>query len=87
MRILDIPEAESRELIKQLSHYCVEQRFQYTHHWQLHDLVLWDNCSTQHKATFDYELPLRRLLHRTVVMNADAGGRKQVGAAAQAAGM
>lgn len=87
VKILDIPEAESRALIKQLSHYCVEERFQYTHRWQLHDLVLWDNCSTQHRATFDYELPLRRLLHRTVVMNAEAGGRKQAGAKAYGGGM
>ncbi len=85
VRILGIPEDESQALIKQLSHYCVEERFQYRHRWQLHDLVLWDNCSTQHRATFDYELPLRRLLHRTVVMNPAAASEEQGSAAARAA--
>ena len=31
------------------------------------DLVVWDNCATQHKSTFDYALPQRRLLYRTTV--------------------
>ena len=85
MNIIGLPEAEGQALIKRLSHYCVEERFQYRHRWQLHDLVLWDNCSTQHRATFDYELPQRRLLHRTVVMNPQAAGQKTSDTASQAA--
>jgi len=84
VRILGLPEDESQALIRQLSHYCVEERFQYRHRWQLHDLVLWDNCSTQHKATFDYALPQRRLLHRTVVMNPASAGTAESGTATHA---
>ena len=28
-----------------------------------HDFLIWDNCSTQHRATFDYG-EIRRKLHR-----------------------
>ena len=28
-------------------------------------LLLWDNCSVQHRAIQDYDLPLRRVMHRT----------------------
>jgi alpha-ketoglutarate-dependent taurine dioxygenase len=39
----------------------------YTHRWQQGDLLMWDNCLVQHRAVGDYELPLRRLMHRTTV--------------------
>ena len=42
--------------------------FTYRHNWQQHDLVMWDDCSTQHKATFDYPASLPRLMHRTTVV-------------------
>jgi taurine dioxygenase len=41
--------------------------FTYRHQWQAGDLLMWDNCSTQHKAMFDYDLQLRRLMHRTTI--------------------
>jgi taurine dioxygenase len=84
VRILDIAEEESRTLIKRLSDFCVEERFQYRHRWQVHDLVMWDDSSTQHRATFDYQLPLRRLMHRTVVMPPQGGAHQTATAAAQA---
>jgi taurine dioxygenase len=28
---------------------------------------MWDNCAAQHLATMDYELPLRRVMHRTTL--------------------
>jgi taurine dioxygenase len=30
-------------------------------------MLMWDNCAVQHKATFDYESPLRRLLQRCTI--------------------
>ena len=39
----------------------------YRHQWQVGDFVVWDNVPTVHKAIFDYELPMRRLMHRTTV--------------------
>ena len=69
-RILGIPEDESRELIKELTDHCIKPEFTYRHNWQKYDLVMWDDCSTQHKATFDYPATLPRLMHRTTIVSA-----------------
>jgi taurine dioxygenase len=68
-RILGIPEDESRDLIKELTAHCIKPEFTYRHNWQQYDLVMWDDCSTQHKATFDYPESLPRLMHRTTVVS------------------
>jgi taurine dioxygenase len=58
---------ESEALLTQLYQHIVKPEFIYTHSWRAGDLLMWDNASVQHKATFDYDLPLRRLMHRTTV--------------------
>jgi taurine dioxygenase len=67
-RIVGLPEDESRDLIAELAAHCVKPEFTYLHNWRQHDLVMWDDCSTQHKATFDYPASLPRLMHRTTVI-------------------
>jgi taurine dioxygenase len=69
VRILDLPEDESRDLIAELSAQCIKPEFHYRHKWRVHDFVMWDDCSTQHLATFDYQLPQRRRMHRTTVID------------------
>ena len=55
-------------LIDELADRTVEERFRYTHHWRVHDLLMWDNCTVQHWASFDYKWPKhRRLMHRVTV--------------------
>lgn len=66
-RIVGLPEDESRDLIAELASHCIKPEFTYRHNWRQHDLVMWDDCSTQHKATFDYPPALPRLMHRTTV--------------------
>ena len=65
-RILDMPEAESRELLAMLFAHSTEQRFAYRHRWQDHDIVFWDNRCVIHLA---HGCPpeLRRHMHRTTV--------------------
>jgi taurine dioxygenase len=29
--------------------------------------LMWDNCTVQHRAIQDYDLPQRRLMHRTTM--------------------
>ena len=70
-KILGLPEDESRDLIKELTAHCIKPEFIYVHHWQQHDLVMWDDCATQHKATFDYPETTPRLMHRTTVVADD----------------
>jgi taurine dioxygenase len=66
-RILDIPEDESDALLRILFDQVVKPEYIYRHKWQVGDLTMWDNCALQHKASFDYALPLRRHMERTTV--------------------
>jgi len=66
-RITGLPEAESAALLAQLCAHIVQPDFRYEHQWRAGDLLMWDNIAVQHKANFDYALPLRRLMHRTTV--------------------
>ena len=71
------PEQEdwlSDALLKQLFEHLREPRFVYAHRWQVGDLLIWDNAATQHRATCDYALPQRRLMHRTATAGEDACG-------------
>lgn len=66
-RVLGLPEEEGAALLAQLCAHIVGPEFRYEHDWRAGDLLMWDNVSVQHKANFDYDLPLRRLMHRTTV--------------------
>lgn len=59
--------AEARALVEALSDHVVRPEFVYRHRWRNGDLVMWDNCTVQHKAILDYDLPQRRLMHRLTV--------------------
>ena len=63
---------ESAKLLSELYAHIIKPEFIYTHHWQAGDLLMWDNAAVQHKATFDYDLPMRRLMHRTTVRGTQA---------------
>jgi taurine dioxygenase len=65
-RILDLPDAESRELLEVLFTHSTKACFVYRHRWQDHDLVFWDNRCTIHLAHGCPE-QFRRHLHRTTV--------------------
>lgn len=65
--IAGMPRQESDALLGELYRHITQPEFLYVHQWQPGDLLMWDNCAVQHKATFDYRLPLRRLMHRTTV--------------------
>ena len=69
VKILGLPEDESKDLIAELVAHSTKPEFRYVHNWRQHDLVMWDDCATLHKATFDYPAHLRRRMHRTTVMN------------------
>ena len=71
MRIGDMSEAETADLVHQLVEHITSAPYVYRHNWRVGDLVIWDNCSSMHRAIFDYELPQRRRMHRTTV----AGGK------------
>jgi taurine dioxygenase len=65
--IVGMAKDESERLLGELYRHIVKPEFIYTHSWRPGDLLMWDNAAVQHKATFDYDLPLRRLMYRTTV--------------------
>jgi alpha-ketoglutarate-dependent taurine dioxygenase len=58
---------EAEVLIAALADHIVKPAFIYRHQWRAGDLLLWDNCTVQHRAIQDYDLPLRRVMHRTTM--------------------
>ena len=58
---------EGAVLLQQLFAHIVRPETLYTHRWRAGDVLMWDNCLTQHRAIRNYELPLRRVMHRTTV--------------------
>lgn len=66
-RILDIPEDESEALLQALFRHAVKPEFTYSHKWRVGDVLMWDNCAVQHKASFDYAPPLRRVMQRCTI--------------------
>jgi taurine dioxygenase len=68
---IDGIEAEASEaLITALADHIVKPAFIHRHQWRRGDLLMWDNCTVQHRAIQDYDLPQRRLMQRTTM-----GGR------------
>jgi taurine dioxygenase len=65
--IRGMPDEHSLPLIKELGDMVTKPELCYRHQWRLGDLLMWDNSMTQHLAISDYQLPLRRLMHRVTV--------------------
>jgi taurine dioxygenase len=64
--IVGMENAEARSLLEMLFAHLKSTRFIHRHRWRVGDLLTWDNCATQHIATFDYG-ERRRLMHRVGV--------------------
>jgi taurine dioxygenase len=62
-----IGEQEAEALIAALADHIVKPAFIYRHQWRAGDLLMWDNCTVQHRAIQDYDLPQRRVMHRTTM--------------------
>ena len=56
---------EALQLIAALADHIIKPEFIYRHQWRKGDVLIWDNCTVQHKAVQDYSKPNRRLMHRT----------------------
>jgi taurine dioxygenase len=62
-----IPADEAEALIAALADHIVKPAFVYRHQWRQGDVLMWDNCTVQHRAIQDYDMPQRRLMHRTTM--------------------
>lgn len=65
--IVGLPKDESDALLQQLFEHCRSERFMYRHKWRVGDVLIWDNCATQHLAIADYGAHQHRLMNRTTV--------------------
>ena len=64
--IVDMPRAQSDELLKRLFDHQEQKQFQYEHRWQVGDVLIWDNRCTLHaRRDFD-DRQLRKLRRVTV---------------------
>jgi alpha-ketoglutarate-dependent 2,4-dichlorophenoxyacetate dioxygenase len=60
------PVPEARALLRDLTEHATQREFVHAHVWQPHDLVMWDNRVTMHRAR-RYDATQVRDLHRTTV--------------------
>lgn len=63
--IVGIENDEAQRLIAALADHIIRPEYIYRHVWRPGDVLMWDNCTVQHMAIQDYDLPLRRLMYRT----------------------
>jgi taurine dioxygenase len=68
MRINELPEAESDEMLAFLFDHQLQAKFQYKHRWQVGDVLMWDNLGTLHNAVPDYRPDEPRYIKRCQVM-------------------
>jgi len=67
VRIEDMPEAESNELLDLLFEHQEQPQFVYEHVWRVGDLLMWDNRCTLHART-DFSAGERRLMRRVTIL-------------------
>lgn len=60
------PIPEARMLLRDLTEHATQREFVHAHVWRPHDLVMWDNRTTMHRAR-RYPAEQKRDLHRTTV--------------------
>ena len=70
VRIPELPEDESDDVLAQLFDHTEKPEFLYEHVWKPGDFVMWDNRCLNHART-DFSEGERRLLRRTTVLGVD----------------
>ena len=68
IRINELPEPESAEMLAFLFEHQLQPRFRYLHRWSEGDLLMWDDLVTLHNAHADYGPDEKRLIKRCQVM-------------------
>ena len=68
MRINELPEKESGEVLEFLFAHQLKPEYRYTSHWQAGDVLMWEDIGTIHSAVADYGPDEHRLIKRCQVM-------------------
>jgi taurine dioxygenase len=67
--VVGLDEAASDRLLDRLIDHATQERFVHRHLWRPHDVVIWDNGRSMHRATADYG-DARREMHRVLLRGA-----------------
>ncbi len=67
MSIVGVDEAESDDLIDELTALMIQPDGEYRHKWQVGDVVIWDNRCSYHRAAGDYPPEQDRIHWRTSI--------------------
>jgi taurine dioxygenase len=73
MRINELPEKESDEILAFLFEHQTQPAYRYAHQWEEGDLMLWEDIGTIHNAVADYAPHEHRLIKRCQVMASEFG--------------
>ena len=65
MHVVGLKRAESHNLLKFLYRHVSSAAFTYNHHWQLGDLVVWDEVFTLHRVPQDFDDHDRKVIRVT----------------------
>jgi taurine dioxygenase len=68
MRINELPQEESDEILEFLFEHQLKPQYRYRHQWSEGDLLMWENFGTIHNAIADYGPDEHRLVKRCQVM-------------------
>lgn len=68
MRINELPEKESEEVLEFLFRHQTQPQYRYAHQWQERDVLVWEDFGTIHNAVADYLPHEHRLIKRCQVM-------------------
>jgi len=68
IRINELPEAESDEVLEFLFQHQLQEKYRWVHRWSEGDVLLWDDIGTLHNAHADYGPDEHRLIKRCQVM-------------------
>ena len=68
MRINELPEKESDEVLAFLFEHQLRPEYRYTFHWTEGDVLMWEDIGTIHRAVADYGPAEHRLIKRCQVM-------------------
>lgn len=68
MRINELPQKESDEVLNFLFEHQLKPEYRYRHEWAEGDLLMWENFGTIHNAIADYGPEEHRLVKRCQVM-------------------
>lgn len=69
--VVGMAPSESRELLDELLAWSTQERFCYSHDWQVGDVVIWDNTGMLHRA-LPYDPSSERTMHRTTIAGDEA---------------